>query len=185
LWAVVGLGNPGRKYSETRHNVGFIFIKQIAKIWQVKVKKRKFLSKTAEVKTSQGKVILAMPQTYMNRSGAAVQELLQGSGIRPEKLIVVYDDLDLPLGEIRIRKEGSGGRHKGVNSIIQEIGTKSFPRIRIGIGPSLSEQETTDFVLSPFSREERRILEDSLNKAQEALKMIIAGEIEKAMNCYN
>lgn len=185
MWAVVGLGNPGRRYSETRHNAGFIFIQQVAKAWQVKVKKRKFLSKIAEVETDQGRVILAMPQTFMNGSGKAVRELLLGAGVESKQLVVVYDDMDLSLGEIRIRREGSGGAHKGMNSIIQEIGTKNFPRIRIGIGPFLSGQDMTDFVLSPFSRKERKILDESLEKAQEALKMIIAGQIEKAMNCYN
>ncbi|MGB8951905.1 MAG: aminoacyl-tRNA hydrolase [Candidatus Aminicenantales bacterium] len=182
---MVGLGNPGRRYSKTRHNVGFMFIQQMARAWKVKVRRRKHLSKTVTVENDQRPVILVMPQTFMNRSGIAVRELLQNTGIKPECLVVVYDDIDLSLGEIRIRREGGSGTHRGIYSIIQEIETQKFPRIRVGIGPVLSGQDMTDFVLSPFEPEEVPLLEQSLGRAQEALELILAGQIERAMNGYN
>jgi PTH1 family peptidyl-tRNA hydrolase len=185
LWVIIGLGNPGRRYAKTRHNVGFFFIKRLARRWEVKLKKRKFAAKIAEVKINEEKLVLAQPQLYMNQSGSAVMRILEGYEISPENIIVVYDDLDIPLGQIRVRKEGSGGTHKGMRSIIQEIGTQSFPRIRVGIGPVADREEATRFVLSPFTEEEIPILEKSLAKAQEALEMILAGRIERAMNEFN
>lgn len=184
MWAVVGLGNPGRVYAETRHNVGFTFIKRLALNWKVKLRK-KFEAKIAEVEREGERVILVQPQTYMNRSGLSVRHILEVKGIGPDKLVVVYDDLDIPLGEIRIRKEGGPGTHKGIGSIIEEIKTSNFPRIRVGIGPLSLDQDATTFVLSSFDKKEKALLEESLMKAQEALGMILAGEIEKAMNRYN
>lgn len=185
MWAVVGLGNPGRRYASTRHNVGFMFIRQVAKSWEVRLKKRSFHSKTALLEREQGKVMLALPQTYMNHSGRAVKSILDGRGIKPERLLVIYDDLDIPLGELRVRKEGGAGTHKGLVSIIEEIQTTKFPRIRIGIGPLEQEEDAFDFVLSKFQQEEKYLLEQSLKTAQEALGLILAGETEKAMNIFN
>jgi PTH1 family peptidyl-tRNA hydrolase len=185
VWAVVGLGNPGRRYADTRHNVGFLFIKRIAGAWDVRVKKPKYQSKTAEVKREADKVLLAMPQTYMNTSGLAVRELLRGMRIEPGRLLVVYDDVDIPLGEIRIRKDGGPGTHKGMQSIVQEIGTSTFPRLRIGIGPAAAGGDIVRFVLSPFRRKDKELLDRSLEKAREALEMIMAGDIDGAMNRYN
>jgi PTH1 family peptidyl-tRNA hydrolase len=185
VWAIVGLGNPGRKYSATRHNVGLTFIKQVARDWKVRLRKKEFLAKMGEGKREEERVILAMPQTYMNRSGLAVKQIVEGERISSEKLVVVYDDLDIPLGEIRIRKEGGPGTHKGMNSVVQEIKTTKFPRIRVGIGPLRSGQDATSFVLSPFEEKEKLLLKKSLKKAQEALEMILSGEVEKAMNQYN
>ena len=184
MWAVVGLGNPGRVYAETRHNVGFVFINRLARDWKVKLKK-KYGAKIADVEREGEKVILAQPQTYMNQSGLAVRQILEAKGLAPEMLVVVYDDLDIPLGEIRIRKAGGPGTHKGMSSIVEEMKTTKFPRIRVGIGPLSFDQDATKFVLSPFSKTEKEFLEKSLIKAQEALRMILAGEIEEAMNRYN
>ncbi len=184
MWAVVGLGNPGRVYAETRHNVGFVFINKLARDWKVKLKK-KYGAKIADVEREGEKVILAQPQTYMNQSGLAVRQILEAKGLAPEMLVVVYDDLDIPLGEIRIRKAGGPGTHKGMSSIVEEMKTTKFPRIRVGIGPLSFDQDATKFVLSPFSKTEKEFLEKSLIKAQEALRMILAGEIEEAMNRYN
>ena len=185
MWAVIGLGNPGRRYAKTRHNVGFSFIKSLARRWGVKLKKRKFAAKIAGIKKDEENLVLVQPQTYMNQSGLAVIEILRGYKITPENMVVVYDDLDIPLGQIRVRKEGRAGTHKGMRSIIQEIGTQSFPRIRVGIGPVAAREEATRFVLSPFTKEESPILEKSLAKTQEALEMILAGRIDKAMNEFN
>jgi len=182
---VVGLGNPGRRYSETRPNVGFVFIKRLAKGWKVRLRKRVFLSKAVELDRKDDRILLGMPQTYMNRSGLAVRQIVEGRGVDLGNLIVVFDDLDIPLGELRIRKEGSAGTHKGMHSIIQELQTNKFPRIRIGIGPSIPVEDATEFVLSSFTKTEKSLLEESLKKAQEALEMMLDGEMEQAMNIYN
>jgi PTH1 family peptidyl-tRNA hydrolase len=158
---------------------------RLAREWKVRIKKKKYLSKIAEVEREGGSVILALPQTYMNRSGLAAGQLMKGMRIRPENIVVVYDDLDIPLGSIRVRKQGGPGTHKGMASVIQEIETTRFPRIRLGIGPLPPEQDATDYVLSIFSRTEKLLLEKSLMQAQEALEMILAGEVERAMNCFN
>lgn len=185
MWAVVGLGNPGKQYSGTRHNVGFTLVKRVAKEWKIKLRKRAFHSKVVQVEREGEKVLLALPMTYMNNSGLAVKRVLEGRGIKPEHLIVVYDDIDIPLGEIRIRKRGGPGTHKGMNSIVQEIGTTEFPRIRIGIGPLSPDEDATGHVLSSFIEEEKPLLDKGLRKAQEALEIVLSGEVEKAMNTYN
>jgi len=185
LWIVVGLGNPGRRYSRTRHNAGFLFIKKLAREWKVKLKRKKYLAKAGEVVKSQERVRLVIPQTFMNESGKVVREIMDGLRISPENFVIIYDDLDIPVGEIRVRKEGGPGTHRGMNSIIRELESTKFPRIRLGIGSSLSENDVTSFVLSSFNKEEKHLLQKSLEKAQEALEMILAGEIEKAMNIYN
>lgn len=185
MWAVVGLGNPGRRYSDTRHNVGFLFIRKLAKDWKVRLRKRKFLSKAVVVNRENKEVLLAMPQTYMNNSGLAVKNMMEGRSLKPEHLVVIYDDLDISLGEIRIREEGGAGSHKGMLSITEEIQTTKFPRIRIGIGPLSLDEDAVHYVLSSFSKEEKPLLEQSLESAREALDLILAGETEKAMNVYN
>ncbi len=185
MWAVVGLGNPGRRYKDTRHNVGFIFLRKLAKEWEVRLRKKIFLSKAARVMRENEEILLAMPQTYMNNCGLALKSILEGSPLPLEQLVVVYDDLDIPLGEIRIRKEGSAGTHKGMVSIIKEIQSTQFPRIRIGIGPLSPDADAVDYVLSPFNQEEKTILEKSLKMARGALDLILAGRTEKAMNLYN
>jgi PTH1 family peptidyl-tRNA hydrolase len=185
VWAVVGLGNPGRRYADTRHNVGFLFIKEVARAWDVRVKKMKFQSKTVEVKRDAESVILAMPQTFMNSSGPAVRELVKGLRLEPERLIIVYDDIDLPLGMIRVRKDGGPGTHKGMASIVAELGTNRFPRIRVGIGPEAAGVDIVRYVLSPFRRSEREGLAEGLDKARQALELMLAGDVDAAMNRYN
>jgi PTH1 family peptidyl-tRNA hydrolase len=185
LWAVVGLGNPGRRYSGTRHNVGFTFIKKTAREWKVKLRKKIFFSKAGEVKRKEEKILLALPQTYMNKSGLTVKKIMEGRDITPEHLVVVYDDLDVPLGEIRIRKRGGPGTHKGMRSIVEEIRTEEFPRIRVGLGPLPGDENAVNYVLSSFDKAEESLLEEGLRKAQEALEMILSGEVERAMNTYN
>lgn len=185
MWAVVGLGNPGKDYSGTRHNVGFTFIKKVAKNWNVRIRKKIYQSKAAIVERNEKKVLLAMPQTYMNNSGWAVKQIVEEKKIKPENLVVVYDDLDIPLGEIRVRKVGGPGSHRGMNSIIQEINITSFARIRVGIGPFESGSDASAFVLSLFKEEEKTKLDISLEQAREAMELILTGEINKAMNIYN
>jgi len=185
LWAVVGLGNPGRRYSGTRHNVGFTFIRKTAREWKVKLRKKIFFSKAGEVKRKEEKILLALPQTYMNKSGLTVKKIMEGRDIKPEHLVVVYDDLDISLGEIRIRKRGGPGTHKGMISIVEEIRTEEFPRIRVGLGPLPNNENAVNYVLSSFDKAEESRLEEGLRKARKALEMILSGEVERAMNTYN
>lgn len=185
MWAVVGLGNPGRKYADTRHNAGFLFVQSVAKAWDVRVKKSRYLSKTAEVNRGTERVILVLPQTYMNSSGQAVREMVRGLRLAAERLVVVYDDVDIPLGEIRVRKDGGPGTHKGMVSIVEEIGTMRFPRLRLGIGPGPEAGDIVSFVLSPFRRSEKRLFEESLGKGRSALDLILDGRIDAAMNEFN
>jgi PTH1 family peptidyl-tRNA hydrolase len=185
VWAVVGLGNPGRRYAGTRHNVGFIFLKRVAEAWDVRLKKKRFFSKMAETRWDSERVILAMPQTYMNHSGQAVKAILGATGVESNRLVVVYDDADLPLGEIRIRKQGRAGTHKGMASIVGLIGTTRFPRIRVGIGPVPDGTDIVRYVLAPFRGDEADRLEESLGKAEDALGMILSGDVDAAMNLYN
>lgn len=185
MWAVVGLGNPGRRYKDTRHNVGFIFLRKLAKEWKVRLRKRIFLSKAIRVNRGEEEILLAMPQTFMNNSGRALRNMLEGSPLPSKHLLVIYDDLDIPLGEIRIKKGGGAGTHKGMISIIEEIQTTQFPRIRIGIGPLSPDRDPVDYVLSPFDKKELPFLEKSLESAREAVELILADETEKAMNLHN
>jgi PTH1 family peptidyl-tRNA hydrolase len=165
--------------------VGFLFIRQVARNWKVRVKKRRFQAKIAEVERAQGKILLAIPQTFMNLSGQAVKQIVGGRKIELENLVVVYDDLDIPLGDIRVRKEGSAGTHKGMTSVIQELGSVRFPRIRVGIGPLPAEADAAEYVLSPLAPGERRLIDQALLLAEEALAMILEGQIDEAMNRFN
>jgi peptidyl-tRNA hydrolase, PTH1 family len=185
LWIVVGLGNPGREYAGTRHNAGFLFIKRLARRWDVEVKKRKYSARVAEVRRGGDRLVLALPQTYMNLSGVAVKELLAAYQAPPESAVVVYDDLDIALGQIRVRKDGSPGTHKGLGSVVAEVGSAAFPRIRVGIGPLAERADAVRFVLAPFSRDERAVLDGALTRAEEALEMIVDGRIDQAMNAFN
>ncbi len=185
MWLVVGLGNPGTEYSRTRHNVGFMVVQALARELGVQVKEKKYRSKIANALLSGEKIVLALPQTYMNLSGLAVKELLNGLKLPPQRMVVVYDDLDLNFGEIRIRPQGSAGTHKGMKSIVQEINTTVFPRVRVGIGPKAEAQEAAEFVLSEFSAEEMSALKPIIEKASRAVQMIVSGDIQQAMNEFN
>ncbi len=185
MWAVVGLGNPGKRYKNTRHNVGFFLIERIAEEWRVKLKKRKRLFKSAQVQRGKEFVLLVKPWTYMNQSGLAVREVVRRTGMMLDQLVVVYDDLDIPLGEIRIRREGGPGSHRGMISIIREIGETRFPRVRIGIGPLPPQAEATDYVLTGFGGRDKPALSKGLAKAEEALILILDGKIAEAMNQFN
>lgn len=185
MWAVVGLGNPGKQYARTRHNVGFTFVRAVAKEWGVRLRQRSFSSKIKWTERKGEKILLATPQTYMNNSGLAVKHIVSSAGIVLDHVLIVYDDLDIPLGDIRIRKEGSAGTHRGMHSIIDEMGQVCFPRIRVGIGPLPAGADATDFVLSAFLEAEKLLLEQGLGKAQSALDHILDNNIEAAMNLYN
>ena len=185
MWIVVGLGNPGKQYSATRHNVGFTLIQRLADKLNVRLKKRKYSAKAAQVELENNPVLLVKPWTYMNKSGRAVKKLLECTGTRLNRMLVVYDDLDIPLGEIRIRKSGGPGTHNGMASIVQEIDSTEFPRIRIGIGPLPPGVDATDFVLGDFLNEEKQVIYSCLALTEESVMHILANGIEKAMTKFN
>jgi PTH1 family peptidyl-tRNA hydrolase len=185
---IVGLGNPGPEYEETKHNVGFWLIDSFAERHGISLSGKK-----GEARVGQGRLavpsgeidlVLVKPQTFMNRSGRSVQSLLQSFGVSPSEMIVAYDDLDLPCGRIRIRTKGGSGGHRGVASIIDMIGTDEFIRLRIGIGRDPS-QDPADYVLTPFQPEELKQVEESIEKGVEALPFLLEGRIIEAMNRYH
>ena len=185
MWLVVGLGNPGDEYAGTRHNAGFMLVDRLSRSWGVELRGRLFKSRTAPARRGGGDVLLVEPKTFMNRSGAAVRAAMDGREVGPERLIVVYDDLDIPLGEIRVRKSGRPGTHKGMISISGELRTDAFPRVRIGIGPLPAGRDAAEYVLEPFRRNERSDLERGLAQAEEAVEMVLDGAIERAMTRFN
>lgn len=185
MWIVIGLGNPGKQYTATRHNIGFMLIQRLADKQKVRLKKRKYSAKAVQVELEHNPVLLMKPWTYMNKSGLAVKKLLDYTGARLNRMLVVYDDLDIPLGEIRIRKSGGPGTHNGMASIVQEIDSTEFPRIRIGIGPLPPGVDATDFVLADFPKEEKQVIDGCLSLTEESVMHILTNGIDKAMTRYN
>ncbi len=182
---VIGLGNPGLAYADTKHNVGFKVINKVAKLTNIELKGRKYKSRMGEGKILDNEVILAKPMTYMNLSGEAVELLVRNFQVNLTDLLVVYDDVDLELGKIRIRKKGSAGGHNGVNSIIEKLDSQEFPRIRIGIGSPPPDFKFRDYVLSKFTEEENEIIESTIEKAAQTVICTIKEGIDVAMNKYN
>lgn len=185
LFAVIGLGNPGRNYADTRHNVGFSTIELLADRNNIKLNKIKFKSIYGEGIIGGEKAILLKPQTYMNNSGMAVLDLYNYYKMSIENMIIIVDDIDIEFGTIRVRKRGSDGGHNGLKSIIYQLGSHDFPRIKIGVGKKREGQELADFVLSRFSKEEIAHIEDAILDAAMAAETIIAYDIDKAMNQFN
>jgi len=185
LRCIVGLGNPGIKYAETRHNIGFILIDHLAGIFQISLAAKKWDSLIGKGYIGERQVLLAKPLTYMNRSGLAVAQILNFHKIPPPDLLVVHDDMDIPLGRIKIVRSGGSGGHNGVDSIIETLGTREFPRLKIGIGRPLPQQKPEHYVLEPFSFEEIAILKETLKKAAKASEAIVRQGIEEAMNLFN
>lgn len=184
--AVFGLGNPGETYAETRHNVGRMVASSWAKDAGIPVKGRKYLARTGSGAVDGEEVIVALPQTYMNLSGRSVAAVTRHFKLSAGDLIVIFDDMDLDFGRIRIRSKGGSGGHRGVQSIIDELDADGFVHLRIGIGrPSDEQDDTVDFVLSPFSREEREALPEIIQRARGALWAIIRGGVVAAMNEFN
>ncbi|WP_448587522.1 aminoacyl-tRNA hydrolase [Thermocrinis sp.] len=182
---LVGLGNPGKKYEKTRHNVGFMVVDEFLKKLRVKDYSEECLSHVYKVRVSGKEVIVAKPQTYMNNSGLAVLNLLEEYDLRPEDMMVVYDDLDLPLGRIKLRLEGSSGGHHGVESIIREIKADNFIRLRVGIGRPKDKNKVVDYVLSPFSEEEEGLLYAVLSRSSECILRCLETSPESSMNFCN
>ena len=185
MFVIVGLGNPGKKYEKTRHNMGFLAIDKLAEKHDIKVNKLKHKALTGDGFIFGQKALLVKPQTYMNLSGESVREIVSYYDIDLEDLIVIYDDFDLEIGTIRIRKKGSAGSHNGMKSIIGQIQSKDFPRIRIGIGKSGGGAEWKDFVLGKTSKQDEKLIEDAVDRAADAVVCILEKGIDKAMNEYN
>jgi len=184
MFVIVGLGNPGKSYENTRHNIGFIALDLLAREHDIKVNKIKHKALVGEGFISGQKVLLVKPQTYMNLSGSSVREILEYYKVDPENLIVIYDDIDIPSGNLRIRKKGSGGTHNGMKSIIYDIQSEQFPRIRIGIGKE-TRMDLKDYVLGGFGKDEKKQIEQAVLHAVKAAACIIEKGIEIAMGEYN
>ncbi|RDV84643.1 aminoacyl-tRNA hydrolase [Ammonifex thiophilus] len=186
LRAVVGLGNPGPAYTDTRHNLGFMVLDRLAQ--QVGVsfaKEGKLRSRLAVLRLEDREVYLLKPQTYMNLSGEAVRLLVEKKGLLPEEILVVYDDLDLPLGRLKLALSGSSGGHRGMGSVLEALGTTSVPRLRLGIGRPPAGVDAATYVLSPFAPEEREELDRLLERAVAAVKCALQEGMVQAMNKFN
>ncbi len=184
LQLLVGLGNPGEKYAFTRHNIGFWVIDELSKYIQLKEKKIKHRTSIFAGVFYGEEVVLAKPLTYMNRSGLAVISLLEHYSLPVERLLVIYDDMDLELGKIRLRSRGGSGGHRGMDSIIKVLERDDFPRLRMGIGRQMLSDDVS-FLLSPFTPEEQETVKEMVQRGTEALKVFIAEGINEAMNKYN
>ena len=185
-WMIVGLGNPGREYEKTRHNVGFRVTDLLAQQLKTKIDRLKFKALTRQVNIGGKKVLLVQPQTYMNVSGAAVSALATFYKIKPERILVIFDDISLPVGRIRVRRDGSAGGHNGIKSIIQSLGTDQFPRVKVGVGGKPHpEYDLADWVLSKFSAQEEKDLAPAMANAAEAALLVLEQGVEKAASAYN
>lgn len=185
MYIIVGLGNPEPEYSKTRHNMGFHTINHIASQHHITVNKEKFQGMYGSGIIGKEKVILIKPQTYMNLSGDCIIQFCQFYKIQPENLIIIYDDMDIPVGKIKIRKKGSAGTHNGMKSVIARLGTEEFTRIRIGIGKPEQSYETIHYVIGSVPEEEWKQLDLSTKKAAEAIETIVTKGTDQAMNQYN
>ncbi len=189
---IVGLGNPGREYTHSRHNVGFWCLNRLGRREGIAFSRRGRLATVGEGHLAGRPVILAKPRTFVNLSGRAVAHLLRRHRLSPQQLLVVYDDLDLPMGRVRLRPSGTHGGHRGMRSIVEAVGSQDFPRIRIGIGrPKVAGEPTWEpdavaaYVLAPMTAEERRILDDAAATAADAILCLLEEGVEAAMNRFN
>ncbi|TAL26462.1 MAG: aminoacyl-tRNA hydrolase [Nitrospirae bacterium] len=183
MWAIVGLGNHGSKYSKTRHNLGFMVADALAGSLDIDLQEKKdYLIGKGSMKGDD--VLLVEPLTFMNNSGRAVRDVLKRHNIFPENLIIIHDDLDMETGKLKIKKNGSSGGHKGIESIIQNIGTKEFIRVKIGIGREIG-MPAEDYVLRKFKKDELPLIKDAVKRASEAVAAIVSEGASKAMNKFN
>ena len=186
MYLIVGLGNPGREYDKTRHNAGFDTLDVLADMLNTSAEEKKFKGLYGRGLIGGEKVILLKPQTFMNLSGGPIQEMSGYFKIDPEtELIVIYDDIDLEPGQLRIRKKGSAGGHNGIKDIIRRLGTEKFIRIRVGVGAKPKDWDLADFVLGHFSDSDRKLVDEGINDAAEAVEMILSEGVDAAMNKYN
>lgn len=181
---IVGLGNPGAEYEKTRHNVGWMVLDAFARKFRIELTRHEKNALTGTGRVAGGSVLLAKPLTYMNLSGDAVRLLVNAYAESPEEMIVVYDDVDLPLGRLRIRPNGSAGTHNGMRSIISTLGTEKFPRLRIGIGGP-GEARLRDHVLDEFAAGEQPAVDRAITRSVDALVLFCRGDLKRAMNQFN
>ncbi|MHB1005797.1 MAG: aminoacyl-tRNA hydrolase [Chloroflexota bacterium] len=180
---IVGLGNPGRRYADSRHNVGFRCVDELARRLSINLTRQSYSAYVGGGFLGSEKVLLAKPQTYMNASGESVWPLLRYYGLSPADLVVVFDDMDLPFGRLRVRERGSAGGHRGMLSIIGSLGTEEFPRVRVGIGRPPGEAK--DYVLGRFSPAEAKELAEVVERAADAVETLVREGIAATMNTYN
>ncbi len=186
MYIIVGLGNPGKQYAKTRHNVGFDTIDRLADRYNISVDTKKHKALCGKGMIEGQKVVLAKPQTFMNLSGESVRELTDFYKIDPEEeLIVIYDDISLEPGQLRVRPKGSAGGHNGIKNIIAQIGTQVFKRVKVGVGEKPKGYDLADYVLGHFSKEERAVMEDAFERAAEAAVCMMNDSMEHAMNQFN
>lgn len=185
-WLIVGLGNPGKDYANTRHNAGFITLDLLAKQLGVSVNKSKYKALIAEATISDKRVLLMLPQTFMNLSGEAVSAAASFYKIPPERILVFSDDVSLDVGKIRVRRKGSHGGQNGLKNITEHLSSSDFPRVKIGVGKKPHpDYDLAAWVLSNFTSDERKQIDDSAMRATDACRLIVAGKIEEAMNRFN
>lgn len=182
---IVGLGNPGKPYENTKHNIGFNVIDALAKEWGADLNQVKFKGQYATVHRPEGKVMLLKPLTYMNLSGECVGPMMDYFDIAVEDLIVIYDDLDLETGKLRLRQKGSAGGHNGIKSLIQHVGTQEFNRIRVGVNRPPAGMKVADYVLSKFTKDEQPIVAQATDKCVAALESYLREPFLEVMNKYN
>lgn len=186
MYIIAGLGNPGTQYARTRHNAGFEAIDRLADEYRISIEQKKFQGLCGSGYIGGQKVLLLKPQTYMNLSGESVRAACDFFKIDPEEeLIILYDDISLMPGQLRIRKKGSAGGHNGIKSIIQHLGTQVFPRVKIGVGEKPQGYDLADYVLGHFSKEEWPEMEDAFKRAAHAAAVMTEGDMNRAMNEYN
>ena len=186
MFLIIGLGNPGKEYANTKHNIGFITIDYLEEKHNLKVNKIKHKALVGEGFISGEKVMLIKPQTYMNLSGQSVREAVDYYKVNVENVVVIYDDIDIPMGSLRIRKKGSAGTHNGMRSIIQQLGDDNFPRIRIGIGADRGHTPLTNYVTSGFKgKDEIRLMEKAVINAASAIETLLSDGLDAAMQKHN
>ena len=183
MFLIVGLGNPGSQYEDTRHNIGFKVIDNIAKEYNIEINRQKFKGMCGEGFINGEKVILLKPTTYMNLSGESIREVLDFYKLSNEDVLVIYDDISLDVGRLRIREKGSAGGHNGIKSIIAHLRTDIFPRIKVGVGQP--DVDLVNYVLGKFTKEEMEVLSESIDASTKAAKEIISSDVKTAMNIYN
>lgn len=182
---IVGLGNPGKEYEASRHNVGFLVVSRLARTHGIALQERKYKSRWGQGQIEGQAVILAKPRTYMNLSGEAVKLLLASFSLTSNQLIVIHDDLDLPFGRIKIKEKGGNGGHRGIQSIIHAVGSGDFRRVKVGIGRPPGKMDAADYVLQPFDLAEKQLLEEVVTTAQTAVELLLKSGLQTAMNFYN
>lgn len=186
MYVIAGLGNPGSKYEKTRHNAGFQVIDRLAEKYHIDMKMKRHRAVCGTGLIEGVRVLLVKPQTFMNLSGESIQEAVRFSGADPQsEFLVIYDDVSLPPGQLRIRKKGSAGGHNGMKNIIQHLGTQEFARVRVGVGEKPAGYDLADYVLGHFSKEEEKQMEEAFERAADAVAVILKEGTDRAMNQFN